>query len=617
MLTNAFDTATAGLQATQLAISVASQNIANAGAAGYVKRSLTTLPAGPGNAGVAVGMVNRIFEDAALTQLRLETSRAAASGVKAEILSQVDRLYGKPGDSTALDGRLTAFTQALQGLASNPASAAVRGTVLNTAAILADQIRGIAGRVQELRSNLEGRLAADVFAANGLLSSIARLNLKATAATDDTARAGILDQRDQQISQLSSYLDVRPIMQRDGTATLMTTSGVVLVERGAATTLSFDGRGALGPASAFSSDPAKRGVGTITATLPGGGTVDLGGRDAVRAGSIAAALELRDTILPQSQRRLDDLAGGLAQALTDKSVAAAPNGGGFDLGLAELSRIKPGNTVTLTVDAGGSVRSVVLVASTLAPRAVDAGQAVDGNARAQTFTIPAAPATAQDFATALSSALAAVAPGLTATASAGAVTLSGAGLQGATATITQPRTAGDASGGYPRLALFVDGAGNTLITGSLDGAPQRVGLAQRLAVNTALPLDSSPLAALGPTPTGPGPARPQFLYDALTSAKQAFSSASGLGGGQAPYSTTVVGFLQDMVAAEGSAAAAARTMDERQSVALGTAQGWFAKGAGVNVDEEMSHLVALQTAYAANARLLTVVREMLDTLLKA
>ena len=37
---------------------------------------------------------------------------------------------------------------------------------------------------------------------------------------------------------------------------------------------------------------------------------------------------------------------------------------------------------------------------------------------------------------------------------------------------------------------------------------------------------------------------------------------------------------------------------------------------GVNIDQEMANLITLQTAYGANARVLTAVRDMLDTLLK-
>ncbi len=52
MSLNALNTSTAGLQVTQAAIGLVSQNVANAGTAGYVKRTLTSsrhsaIPASP------------------------------------------------------------------------------------------------------------------------------------------------------------------------------------------------------------------------------------------------------------------------------------------------------------------------------------------------------------------------------------------------------------------------------------------------------------------------------------------------------------------------------------------------------------------------------------------
>ena len=37
---------------------------------------------------------------------------------------------------------------------------------------------------------------------------------------------------------------------------------------------------------------------------------------------------------------------------------------------------------------------------------------------------------------------------------------------------------------------------------------------------------------------------------------------------------------------------------------------------GVNVDQEMANLISLQTAYGANARVMSVVKEMIDILLR-
>jgi flagellar hook-associated protein 1 FlgK len=42
----------------------------------------------------------------------------------------------------------------------------------------------------------------------------------------------------------------------------------------------------------------------------------------------------------------------------------------------------------------------------------------------------------------------------------------------------------------------------------------------------------------------------------------------------------------------------------------------FNEGSSVNVDQEMANLLALQSAYAANARVMSTVRDMLDTLMK-
>ena len=110
--------------------------------------------------------------------------------------------------------------------------------------------------------------------------------------------------------------------------------------------------------------------------------------------------------------------------------------------------------------------------------------------------------------------------------------------------------------------------------------------------------------------------RAQKLFDLLTSTPQTFSSSSGIGGVSAPYRASVVGFAQDVIASQGAAASNAAALDDTQQTALSTAQSRFSAGAGVNIDQEMSNLIALQTAYGANARVLTAARDMLNQLLQ-
>lgn len=605
MSLNALSNATAGLAATQAAINLVSQNVANAGTAGYVKRTISPVANGANNLGVASGTITRSFDAAALKQLRLETSGAAYTSTKAGLASQLDALYGVPGSSTSLDGTLNTFTQSLQQLAANPTSAAARTTVVSNASALASQINSAANTVQNMRTGIESQLVTDVNSASALLSNIANLNTKIQNTTNDSSLADLQDQRDQAINSLSSYMDVQTVSQGDGTVTVLTRSGATLVDRGNAASLTFDGKGTL-TANSSSTNPDT--VGTITATLPGGGVIDLSEPNVLRSGSLAAQLELRDQILPQAQRQLDDLAAGLASALTDKQVSSTQSTG--NSATINLTGMQAGNTLTIPANANSTGRNIILVASNNSSD-ITPNQTSDANALVVTIPLPPDPGSIDE-------ALSRFDKNLSASGSAASLTITGAAgapSVAATANITVP-TSADPKSGYPQIALFVDGSDNTVYTGSLDAGSKLTGFAQRISVNGNLSGNTAALTATSATDMTANGARAQQLFSALTSTQQTFSSASGIGGVSAPYHATVVGFAQDIIATQGANAANASALDATQQTALSTAQGRFAAGAGVNIDQEMSNLIALQNAYGANARILSAARDMLNQLLQ-
>lgn len=622
MSLNALNTATAGLQATQAAIGLVSQNVANAGTAGYVKRTLASVST-LGNSGVATGTISRTLDAVSLKQLRLETAGASYTGLTANVQGQLDALYGVPGSASALDGVMNGFSQALQALAGDPTSAATRASAVSAARSVATTISGIARGVQDLRTGLEAQLGGDVTSASTLLSQIAGLNGRiAGASTSDSGTATLLDQRDQAINTLSQYLDVQVSEQPDGSVTLLTASGATLVDHGAAASLAFDGRGTVGAEALYTTDPATRGVGTVTATTPAGARIDLIATGAIRSGSIAAAVSLRDDTLVQAQRQLDDLAAGLSRAVSDRpatGVAVAANGRtGFDI---DLTGLQAGNAVTLSVrNAAGVARNLILMPTNgAAPNPIDARLTDDPTALVVPVDISGGPTT---FASAIGAVLG---TGFTVSATpngaAGSVRIlsdpASLALTGAAASVTVPTTAADTKTGSGQLALFVDGGnGNTVFTGSFEGGSHLTGFAQRLAINPAVAADSSTLVTYSGTTVSGDTARPQYLTDALTRRSLTFSAASGIGGVSAPRSATVVGFAQSVIDARGAASAEAQQLDQGQRIALSSAQSRFGKESGVSVDEEMSKLIQLQTAYGANARVLTAARDMLDTLLR-
>ena len=61
---------------------------------------------------------------------------------------------------------------------------------------------------------------------------------------------------------------------------------------------------------------------------------------------------------------------------------------------------------------------------------------------------------------------------------------------------------------------------------------------------------------------------------------------------------------------------AAANLKQGQDVVLNTLQQRFNSSSSVNIDEEMANLLSLQNSYAANARVLSAVKDMLDTLMK-
>jgi flagellar hook-associated protein 1 FlgK len=67
---------------------------------------------------------------------------------------------------------------------------------------------------------------------------------------------------------------------------------------------------------------------------------------------------------------------------------------------------------------------------------------------------------------------------------------------------------------------------------------------------------------------------------------------------------------------QGDAAQNAKSLSDGQDLVVAALQQKFDETSGINVDQEMANLVTLQTAYSANARVLSTVKEMIDILLR-
>ncbi len=351
-LSQALATAMSGLRANQIALGLVSSNVANAETPGYIKKTSNQVAVTSGEFGssVRVAGINRELDVYLQRQLRTEISGAAYAGLRAEVLDQLQSVYGTPGSAGTLESSFNALTNAVQALSTSSDSQSARIAVVNAAQSLVQQLNSMTRGIQSLRANAEQGLNGAVNVANNAMQQIANINVQLLrGGQTDGAAAELLDQRDRYIEQLSELMDVRVVANDDGQVNVFTNSGVQLVGAEAAK-LSFDAQGTVTANTLWSADPAESTLGSITVNFPHGGSMDLFANNTFRSGKIAAYVELRDHTLVEAQAQLDQFAAALSSALSDRTVAGTAATVGAQTGFSlDLAGLQNGNVVNLTI----------------------------------------------------------------------------------------------------------------------------------------------------------------------------------------------------------------------------------------------------------------------------
>ena len=618
-LSQALVSAISGLKVNQSGLALVAANVANAETPGYVRKSVDQIATAGNNTGIGVRVsaIQRELDQYVQRQLRVENSGASYADMRAQFYQRLQQIYGQPGSDSSLETMFNNFTGALQALSTSPDDVAARGSVISTAQLLAQQLNNMSDSIQGLRGDAELGIADAVAKANEAMRQIARLNAQIAASSQaDSAAATMLDQRDGYIDQLSRLVDINVMPIDHDRVAVFTNSGIQLVGTQAAQ-LSFDAQGTMTAESRWTSDPSTRSVGTLTLTSPYGGTVDLIQGNAIRSGQIAAYLQMRDQDLVQAQNQIDAIAGAIASALSDKTATgAAVTAGlqsGFDIDIGSLSS---GNTITVnyTDSLTNTARTITLVRVD-DPAVLPLADTASASANDKVFGI--------DFSAGFSTVFGQIGSALASTSMAvsnpSGTTLrvldDGAGNIVTVNSLATTQTATSLLGGSGELPFFTDGS--KPYTGAISTlGPQSIGFAGRIAVNGALAADPAKLVAYQAGTAAGDSTRPDFIYQQLTGSALQFSPDTGIGTVGAPFSGSITTYLRQVISQQGEAADAAGNLKQGQDVVLSSLQQRFNEGAGVNVDQEMANLLMLQNSYAANARVLSAVRDMLDTLMK-
>jgi flagellar hook-associated protein 1 FlgK len=601
-LSMALSNALSGLSVGQKGLDLLARNVANSGVPGYHRQSLTVIDTlGANSSYVREGAVTRAFNQQLQTYYTQSISDSSFTSVRSTFLDRLQTAFGMPGTAGSLDSAFAGFQSALDALATSPDSYSARAGVVSQAQAMAGTLNNLSGEIQTLRLETEGKIASSVSDLNQMLASLEKLNLSlGDSSIDLNSRSSLLDQRDRLVSEVAQVLDVRVDYRSNGTVALMTRSGIGLLDV-RASVFEFEGVGTLSATSQYSGNSADNGVGTLKLRTSGGLVIDVVQQNMLSSGELAGLIELRDRTLVQAQDQLDEIAAGLAQAMSSVKRPGTAITDGFEIDLGSLA--SRGDDVTLAyTDAAGAPRSLQLVNSTTAANYLDANGkqviAVD-------FNDPAA------VAAAVSGVLGAgfdVTPTGTSLAitSAGPTT-SVTGLAGrATATSTQD--------GALALPLFLDNG--SPYTGATEGIGQKRGFAARIGVNPDVLADNSLLVQYQAGGSLGEADRAEFLVEQLQNMRFVAGKKSTDGGATFRLSGTVSDLINQTINYQGSMAAAAAGANETQALKMDTITQRLDSEYGVDVDEEMARLTELQNAFAANARVVSIVQELLDMLMR-
>jgi flagellar hook-associated protein 1 FlgK len=311
--------AASGIAANQAAIALVSDNIANAGVAGYTAKSLdqSAFEVGDESFGVRTGHVSRSVDEALQASVWASASSVGALTVQSRVLQAVNATQGTPGDGTSLADAVSALQAGFTQLQVQPSSQAQQSAVVQAAGTLASTINNTANTITSERNSVQAQIVTTVDVLNAALAAVQSTTHNLMGAIASNGNSGDLaDQRDTALQTLSSTLNLHYNEEADGNITILGQNGLSIPLDSRFSTSSSvlsDGSTSVPPVLLQSSNPANPPV-DVTSQLSGG---QLGG-----------LIQLRDRVLPAYTASLDTFSANLAKQFSGQGLELFTGAGG-------------------------------------------------------------------------------------------------------------------------------------------------------------------------------------------------------------------------------------------------------------------------------------------------
>ena len=307
-LTTSLLHARSGLIGAQAGLDVVSRNIANATTEGYTKKihNQSNLIIGGTGSGVRTDEVTRKVTDTLQRSLREQTGTIEKLEILDDFLGRLELEFGRPDDQSSISAKLTDLKKSFQAFSTAPENATNAIGLVATADTLSRSFNDLNTLIQDLRVEADGRISDRVTEVNNSLTSLQDLNRQiGQKVAAQQSSADLRDQRDQLLLTINKNLSIGSFERTNSKITVSTAGGRLMLDD-TRIPMSFVATSSL--SAATNGQPVQLGGADITSSIT------------AREGSIAGLLTLRDTVLPEFQVVLDDLAFKVAGSLGTVNV---------------------------------------------------------------------------------------------------------------------------------------------------------------------------------------------------------------------------------------------------------------------------------------------------------
>lgn len=309
-----------GLNVTQQQLTVLSQNIANANTQGYSKqvaRQDSIYINGQGN-GVTIAEINRKVDTYLTESLQKQGSEVAKNTVISDYNTRIQLQLGNPGNQNSIDSYINTFFNSVQSLLQTPQNTTLQQTTVNNAALLADQLSGLAESLRELQFQADQDLKESVDLINTGLRRVHELNsLISSGISLGRNIADLEDQRDRVIRDISTQVNVNTFKLANGSISLISGNGITILDSTlyqlsytpAATESSFSDNSSFDSVDVFRVNDNGEQISPSVVLVTGGPQDQVS--SLFTSGKVSGLIDMRDRQIPNVIQQLDTLAASL------------------------------------------------------------------------------------------------------------------------------------------------------------------------------------------------------------------------------------------------------------------------------------------------------------------